>query len=43
MTKAEQDVSQLLQKGFDALNRGQLDVAAKARCRSARISPPPIS
>ena len=34
MTNAEQDLSRLLQEGFDALNRGQLDVAAKA-CQSA--------
>ena len=30
MTNAERDLSRLLQEGFDALNRGQLDVAAKA-------------
>ena len=34
MTNAEQDLSRLLQEGFEALNRGQLDVAAKA-CQSA--------
>ena len=30
MTNAEQDLSRLLQEDFDALNRDQLDVAAKA-------------
>ena len=39
MTSIEQDLSQLLQEGFDALNRGQLDVAAKA-CQSALAQRP---
>ena len=42
MTKAEQDVSQLLQEGFDALNRGQLDVAATA-CQSALSQRPDLA
>ena len=42
MTNAEQDLSRLLQEGFDALNRGQLDVAAKA-CQSALSQRPDLA
>ena len=42
MTSAEQDLSRLLQEGFDALNRGQLDVAAKA-CQSALSQRPDLA
>ena len=47
MTKAEQDLSQLLQEGFEALNHVANWMSrprpAKARCHSAPTSPPPIS
>ena len=42
MTNTEQDLSQLLQEGFEALNRGQLDVAAKA-CQSALAQRPDLA
>jgi hypothetical protein len=42
MTNAEPDLSRLLQEGFDALNRGQLDVAAKA-CQSALSQRPDLA
>ena len=42
MTNTEQDLSQLLQEGFEALNRGQLDVAAKA-CQRALAQRPDLA
>ena len=42
MARAEQDLSQLLQDGFDALNRGQLEVAAKA-CQNALSQRPDLA
>ena len=42
MTNAEQDLSRLLQEGFEALNRGQLDVAAEA-CQSALSQRPDLA
>ena len=42
MTNAEQDLSLLLQEGFEALNRGQLDIAAKA-CQSALSQRPDLA
>ena len=42
MARAEQDLSRLLQDGFDALNRGQLDVAAKA-CQNALSQRPDLA
>ena len=42
MTNGEQDLSRLLQEGFEALNRGQLDVAAKA-CQSALSQRPDLA
>ena len=42
MTNADQDLSPLLQEGFEALNRGQLDVAAEA-CQSALSQRPDLA
>ena len=42
MTNADQDLSRLLQEGFEALNRGELDVAAKA-CQSALSQRPDLA
>ena len=42
MTNAEQDLSRLLQEGFEALNRGQLDIAAQA-CQNALTQRPDLA
>ena len=36
MTTSDADIAQQLQEGFDALNRGQLEVAAQRVPRRAR-------
>ena len=39
MTTSDADIAQQLQEGFDALNRGQLEVAAQRVPKRARKAP----
>ena len=42
MTHPEKDLARLLQEGFDALNQGRLDIAAKA-CQNALAQRPDLA
>ena len=42
MTTSDADIAQQLQEGFDALNRGQLEIAAKA-CQGVLAERPELA